>query len=375
VTVIPSQVDDEAGRTVGVEEEFLLVDPESGRPVPWAAAVLAAAGPGGAVHAELFTTQVESVTGICRCRKEIIAQLRHGRKRLADAAAASDALLISAGTPVLSDGPVAPGRGPRFDRITRIYAGILADYQCCGCHVHVGVADRELAVGVVNHLAPWLPTLLALSANSPFEHGADTGHASWRMVLQSRFPGSGIAPWFGSAAEYDERVDQLVDCGVLADRRQSFWLARLSARYPTVEVRVADAAGTVAEATLQAMLSRALVRTALADLAAGRDAWPVDAQLAAAAVWTAARHGLGGPGIDLRTGRLVPARALLADLLTHVSPALEDLGDLDAVRAAVAAVRANGTGADRQRRAAHGGLLAVVRMLAARTLENPIGEP
>jgi carboxylate-amine ligase len=366
--------------TVGVEEEFLLVDPASGTPVQLASSVLGAAAelppaaPDAAVHAELLGTQVEAATGICRSMAELRGQVERGRARLATAAAGRGALLISTGTPVLAGAAPAFGSGERFERIARTYTGLVADYQSCGCHVHIGVPDRELAVGVVNHLAPWLPTLLALSVNSPYERGTDTGHASWRMVLQSRFPGSGIAPWFGSAAAYDEQVDRLVGCGVLADRSMSFWLARPSARFPTVELRVADAAGTVAEAVLQAALSRALVRTALDELAAGHPARPVNGQLAAAAVWTAARYGLGGPAVHLRAERTVPAEALLDELIAAVTPALEDSGDLAAVRAAVATVAAGGTGADRQRRAGRTGLLDVVRMLANQTLETPIPE-
>jgi carboxylate-amine ligase len=114
------------------------------------------------------------------------------------------------------------------------------------------------------------------------------------------------------------------------------------------------------------------VCTALAELAAGREAAPVNAQLAAAAVWTAARYGLRGSAVDLRTERTVDAVHLLDELVTEISPALEELGDLITVRAAVATVRTNGTGADHQRRAASGGPLGVVRMLAKRTLETPV---
>ncbi|HEU5475898.1 MAG TPA: glutamate--cysteine ligase [Actinophytocola sp.] len=371
-----------AGRTVGVEEEFLLVDPVSGQPVDGADEVLVrAAGlpgpaPDAAVHAELLGTQVEAATGVCVDLAELERQVEQGRRRLAAAAEAGGLWLVASGTPVLAGAPVPPSPGERFGWIATRYAGVVADYHSCGCHVHVGVPDRDTAVGVLNHLAPWLPTLLALSANSPFDRGADTGYASWRMVTQSRFPGSGLAPWFGSAAAYDDQVDALVDCGVLADRHQSFWLARLSPRLPTVELRVADTAATVAGAVLQAALSRALVRTALAELAAGREAAPVDGQLAAAAVWSAARYGLRGPAVHLPTGRPVAAARLLAELVDLVSPALAEAGDLAVVRAELAVVSAEGTGADHQRRAAAGGPLAVVRLLAERTLRNPapIGE-
>ncbi|HEU5109249.1 MAG TPA: glutamate--cysteine ligase [Micromonosporaceae bacterium] len=360
--------------TMGVEEEFLLIDPATGAPVDAACRVLARAdhpnAPEALLQPELLQSQVESATGICRTLAEVRAQVGAGRRALAAAAGAEGLWLVSTGTPVCPGAAPSASPGARFAEIMRTYAGVVAEYQCCGCHVHVGVPDRELAVAVLNHLAPWLPTLLALSANSPFECGRDTGYASWRIVTQSRFPGFGTAPWFGSAADYDRQVDALVDCGVLADAHQSFWLARLSSRFPTVELRVADAAATVTEAVLQAALSRALVHTALAALATGREARPVNAQLAAAAVWTAARYGLRGPGVHLGTGRQAPATDLLAELVAWVEPALTESGDLTTVRAALATLTAEGTGADRQRRAAGAGPLGVLRMLSEQTRET-----
>jgi glutamate---cysteine ligase / carboxylate-amine ligase len=345
------------GWTIGVEEEFLLVDPVTRRSVPLGAAVRARAGkhpapgPGAAVHAEMLSSQVEAVTGVCTRLADLAEQLAAGRRRLAAAARGEGARLVSTGTPVL-EGPVPPEEGDRFRRITAAYAGVVADYQCCGCHVHVGVADRETAVAVVNHLRPWLPTLLALSADSPYDRGRDSGYASWRMLEQSRFPGAGVPPWSASAAAYDERLDRLVDCGTLIDRTMTFWLARPSGRLPTVEVRAADAVGTVGEAVLQAALTRALVRTALGELTVGREAARVDDQVAAAALWAAARYGLSGPGVDPVRACPLPALELVRRLLERVSPALEEAGDLVTVRRELDRLLRSGTGADRQRYAA-----------------------
>src|SRR5918997_4729223 len=176
-----------AGLTIGVEEEFLLVDEMSGRTVPRVAAVLAkasAAPPcveGSALHSELLNTQVEAATGVCITLEDLRAQLCQARARLSDAARSEATVLISSGTPVLADivAPTATA-GERYDHIARTYAGVVADYQVCGCHVHVGVPDRDTAVAVVNHVGFWLPTLLAMSGNSPFHQGRDTGYASWR---------------------------------------------------------------------------------------------------------------------------------------------------------------------------------------------------
>jgi glutamate---cysteine ligase / carboxylate-amine ligase len=357
---------------MGVEEEFLLVDAESRHTVARAEAVLSRAAdalpPGANVHTELAPTQVEISTAVCTDLSGLRQQLAAGRLLLAASASAEDAVLVSSGTPVLTGADHPVTAGGRFEKIGDTYQGLVAGYQACGCHVHVGLPDRETAVAVLNHLRWWLPTLVALSVNSPFNRGRDTGYGSWRMIEQARFPGAGIPPYFSSADAYDEQVARLVDCGTVIDPAMTFWLARPSPRFPTVEVRAADAAGTVEDAVLQAALTRALVRTALADLAHGREAQPVGDQIAAAAVWSAARHGLDGVGVDLASQRRVSARELVSQLVERLTPALEDTGDLTLVRGQLSALLAGGTGARRQRIAARSGSLAVVDMLARRTV-------
>jgi len=229
----------------------------------------------------------------------------------------------------------------------------------------------------VNHLRPWLPVLLALSANSPFDRGRDTGYAARRAVEMSRFPGAGVPPWSASAAEWDARVAALVEAGVLVDGAMTFWLARPSPRWPTVEVRAADAAATADEALLQAALVRGLVGAALADLEAGREAPRADAQMCAAALWNAARHGLDRTLTDPVARRPVPAWRRVDDLVARAAPALAATGDLDTVLTLLEAVRRAGTGADRQRRAARrGGPRAAVDLLARQTAAGgPTGPP
>ncbi|GAA3665391.1 glutamate--cysteine ligase [Lentzea roselyniae] len=311
--------------TVGVEEEFLLVDTASARTAVRADAVLARVQDTDLTkfHAELASTQVEAATGPCTSVAELGQALRQARAMLAKAAEEAGLGLVSRGTPVKpSLQPIVSHDNPRFRRVLDTYAGVVEHYEACGCHVHVGVPDRETGVRVLNHLRPWLPTLLALSANS-----AGNGYASWRMVEQSRFPGSGVAPVFPDAAGYDAHVARMVACGTLVDRAQSFWLARLSPKLPTVEFRVADAAATVEDAMLQAALSRALVHTA----AVADEPRPVRDDVCAAAVWAASRYGLDGAGVDPWRECRVPATALLEALLEHVTPALAERGELELV--------------------------------------------
>ena len=353
---------------MGVEEEFLLVDPDTGRTTPAARRVLRAATalPNAAgdsvLHRELLASQVEAATGRCLSLSELGAQLLHGRRQLARAA--GKLLVVPSGTAVLGGDPaITPGE--RFGRIADRYAAVVADYQVCGCHVHVGVPNLETAVGVVNRVRPWLPTLLALSVNSPVHHGVDTGYASWRIVEQSRFPGAGVPPRFASARDYAARVERLVSAGVLLDAAQSFWLVRPSAHLPTVEFRVADVAVDVDGALLQAALSRALVRTALADLARGRPVPDVDDQVAAAAVWSASRYGLAGPAVHPLLACRVPAAELAAELFDTVRPALAETGDLSTVERLLGR---HVTGADRQRLA--GEPTEIVKMLADAALRR-----
>ncbi|GAA4983425.1 carboxylate-amine ligase [Actinopolymorpha pittospori] len=363
----------EIGETFGIEEEFLLVDPASRLPAPRAQEVLTRAAssdrlPQGALlQLELLPTQLEAASGVCRSLTEAAHHIRTTRAVLCDAAAPDGLRLVSVGYPVLSrDERFAPS-APRFARIAELYGEVARTYQSCGCHVHVGMPDRETAVMVMNHLRPWLPTLLAISVNSPFDNGRDTAYHSWRTIRQAQFPGAGIPPCFRSVREYDTLVRRLVECGHLVDTNMTFWLARPSGRFATLEVRAADAAGTVDDAILQAGLTRALVRTIHVDILAGRPVPEFPDQLAAAAVWSAARYGLEGPGVDPAHGGLVPATDLLRRLLRYVRDALEEAGDLGLVHELVALLRRHGTGAARQRGTATAGPQAVVDMLVAQT--------
>ncbi|MEU3642487.1 YbdK family carboxylate-amine ligase [Lentzea sp. NPDC034063] len=319
--------------TVGVEEEFLLVDPASRRTVMRAPAVLARLHGTELTkfHAELAGTQVEAATGPCTSVVILGEALTHARAMVADAAREEGVELLSRGTPVKTATHSIVTEGARYHRILDAYAGVIEDYEASGCHVHVGVPDRETAVAVLNHVRPWLPTLLALSANSP-----DRGYASWRTVLQSRFPGAGVPPLFSGAEEYDAHVGRMVACGTLVDRSQSFWLVRLGSSLPTVEFRVADAAAEVDDAVLQAALSRALVHTAHDDIHSGKEPPAVRDDVLAAAVWAASRYGIEGAGVDPWRECRVPATALVDDLLKHVTSALDERGELSLVHGLIA---------------------------------------
>ncbi|RSN67199.1 MULTISPECIES: carboxylate-amine ligase [Actinomadura] len=339
----------------GIEEEYFVVDPGTREVVPRAADVVrrAAATLGERASTELVGFLAEAKTPPCDDLVKLEEQVRQMRAAMADAAAAEGLRLAATGTPVLGDLVPAPiTAGARYAESVATYRGLDDEQSICSCHVHVEMPDRERAVLVGNHLRPWLPTLLALAANSPFWAGRDTGHACWRALTWARWPVAGPPPYFASLSHYEELVASLLECGALMDTGTIFWDVRPSARLPTVEVRVADVALTAADAAALAGLIRALVETAAAAVDAGDPAPAPPQEMLRAAYWLAARDGTAGTGLDVRTGRPAAQRDLAAALLARAAPALRDSGDADSVARGVGRLLAGGTGAERQR-AAH----------------------
>ncbi|MEU5548837.1 MULTISPECIES: glutamate--cysteine ligase [unclassified Micromonospora] len=337
--------------TVGVEEEFLLVDPDGGAAVPAVEAVMeqVPAELHGQVEREFQTSQIEigSPPGLeLSSIRHSLALLRAG---LADAAERAGARLLAIGTGPI-DGPVPPVVDkPRFDRMIERYRLLVPGPGNNGMHVHVGVPDPDTGVQVLNHVRPWLPILHAVTTNSPFSAGEDTGYASWRSIEWERWPSVAPTPFLTSHHHYRRLIDQLIGSGVMLDEGMLYWYARLSAKYPTVELRIGDVCPTVDDAVLVAGLVRALVATALDDIAAGRPPLPADHHLLVGAHWRAAHDGMEGDAVDLATGELRPAWDLLNQLVGRLGPALDRHGDLAEVTELLDRLREHGTGATRQR--------------------------
>ncbi|MGC4798023.1 carboxylate-amine ligase [Micromonospora saelicesensis] len=357
--------------TLGVEEEYLLLDPDSGRNLPVADQVLAALrGPARDQSRQEFRhSMVEMVTPVCADLTELRAHLVALRRSAAEAATAAGARLVAVGaTPVAEPHRTVPDE-PRYHAMSRRYGPVAHDPAVCGCHVHVGLPDRELAVQVCNHLRVWLPVVQAITTNSPLHDGYDTGHASWRSMQLERWPSIGPTPYFDSVADYDRTVDELIAAGIMLDAAMVYWYARPSSTYPTVEVRVGDVCTEVDDAVLVAALVRSLVATLVDDVRAGVTAPDVRDCLVAAAHWRAAHDGLDGELIDLRAGGTRPAWALVDELMAVIAPALLRHGDLGYVVAQLARLRRDGTGAMRQRQVLDraGDLHAVLDDLITRT--------
>ncbi|MFL6145014.1 MAG: glutamate--cysteine ligase [Labedaea sp.] len=348
--------------TMGVEEEFFLVD-DQGELVQDAAGTIATVddqaqdesdqdstgGDGVDVKAELLRAQVESGSEICHDHRELLANLTELRARLIDGANERGARLLACGT-ILAE-PRDPQRvtaGPRYRRIVGHVGRFVVDGSTCGCHVHVGVDDRDTAIKVSNQLRPWLPVLLALSANSPFHRGSDTGYASSRHLLWGRWPTSGPPPYLESVDHYERIVRGLLGSSAALDRGMIYWDIRPSEHQPTIEIRVHDTAATAAEATLIGVLVRALVADALDRIDRGVPAEQVPHEVLRGQLWRAARDGLEGQCADPGTGELRPAHDILAELVP-LCPGGRD--EQDFVAETLAELRRTGGGAARQRAA------------------------
>jgi glutamate---cysteine ligase / carboxylate-amine ligase len=367
-------------RTFGVEEELLLVDDATGVPVAAAGRVLRHRDGASRDDSDLVELTVELQqemleivysphTDFGSLRDELI----QGRL-LADAEArAVGARAVALGTSPLRATTHATMK-PRYRSIHERYGITARDAMTCGFHVHVSIDSPEEGVGVLDRIRPWLPVLLALSANSPFCNGEDTGYSSYRYNLWGRWPCTGPNEVFGSAHEYRRFEAELLATGALLDEGMLYFDARLSRNHPTVEVRIADVCLLAEDAAVLAALTRGLVETAAREWVQGVPPASVTSKALRLTSWQAALCGLSGTLADPVTGRTAPADFVVERLLDHVQDALLDAGDADAVACGIQRILSSGSGADWQRAEYHrmGSLADVVRAAAAITSGVPV---
>ncbi len=354
---------------MGVEEEFHLVDLRTRRLTTRAPELLAKLSPD--YVAELQSCVVEINSGVADNLDALRADLLRHRQVLVGAAREIGIGVVAAGAVPLSV--------PAEMQVTQTarYLQMLADYQLlareqliCGTHVHVGVDDLDTAVAVANRVSPCLPTLLALSASSPFwADGSDTGYASVRTLVWQRWPTTGLAAPVHSATEYDELVNALVASGVITDAGMVYFDVRPSRHAPTVELRVCDSCPSVDTIVLVAGLFRAMVAREVEAIRAGTPAtvlWPT---LGRAALWRAARSGLEGDLVDIGGRASRPAGEVVNELVCSLRPQLEDTGDWEMISELTRQALLAGTSSARQRRALRrrGRLTDVVDQLIAET--------
>ena len=365
--------------TIGVEEEYQIVDAGTGALRPRNKQLLpgvrAAIGP-DAADTELHTSMIEIGTPVCRTLADVRRELVKGRRAVIDAAARDGDQILAAGTHPFSDWKdqeITPK--DRYYRLANEFRRLAEELVIFGCHVHVGLDDREASIHVMNRARGWLPMLLALTANSPFWLGRDTGYASYRTELFRRWPMTGIPEAFEDRADFDRTIQSLVDAGAIDDFSNIYWDLRPNDRFDTLEFRAADVCSTVDEAVMYAGLCRALTRTCWDAAVADEPYNAPRPELLRAATWRAARFGLEGELVDVAAGRRSTAAAAVESFLTHLRPALESAGEWEEVSGLAAKVLTDGNGATRQRAAlaAGGDLRAVVEHLARETAAGVAG--
>ncbi|MCX4767579.1 glutamate--cysteine ligase [Streptomyces sp. NBC_01275] len=340
-------------RTVGVEEELLLVDPETGEPRALSAAVLARASRyqeaeeppvfERELHSQMLELATHPHSGMGELAEELV-RIRGDAARHAREAGCAVAALATSPLPVSPS--VSMGR--RYQWMAEQYGIATREQLVCGCHVHVSVGSDEEGVAVIDRIRPWLSVLSALSANSPFWQGRESGYSSYRSRVWQRWPSAGPTELFGSAESYHRRVADMVATGTILDEKMVYFDARLSARYPTVEVRVADICLHAETAALVATLVRGLVETAAREWEAGKEPLDHSVSLLRLAGWRAARSGLTGDLLHPETLRHAPAETVVGALLAHVEDALADSGDLERACASSAELLRHGNGSQLQ---------------------------
>ncbi len=330
--------------SLGVEEELLLIDAE-GQLVPAAEEVLesvAGTALAARVSAEIFTEQIELKTGICGDGGEVLKQLRELRRGIREA---GFELLACGLHPTVAGGEAVLVDKPRYE-IVRRDLGALLKTPPCGLHVHVGMADPETAIAVTNAFRLYLPVLQALSANSPFEEGVDSGHASARTQVVRSYPRFQVPRHFRDYAEFLEVADQLVAAAGVDDYTYIWWDVRPHPRLGTVEVRALD----VPTEPLTSAAIAALIQAIAAKEIDQPSASIPHREALEESYFQAARHGLDAE-VLFGSERLEPVREAAARVLDAVRPYARQLGDADSL-APVERILREGNGADEQRRLA-----------------------
>jgi carboxylate-amine ligase len=365
--------------TLGVEEEYMLLDPETFDLVQHVEAVLAAAEGHELeqrVNPELMQSVLEIATPVCHTAAEVESELKTLRTYVIGLAAERGLRVGSAGTHPFSlfERQRITARD-RYRHLVDQLQYVARRELIFGLHIHVAVDDPEKAIQIVNGLLAHLPSLLALSASSPFWRGEATGLASSRQMVFAAFPRSGPPPRFRDYADYAEVVGQLEKTGCIADYTHIWWDIRLHPRFGTVEIRICDAVTRVEDAVALAAFCQALVKLYSERYAVGAEIPSYHRILTTENKWLAARYGLEAPVMDLATGRRnrVPVAQLVRRTLKEIEPHARELGceqELEGIRE----ILARGNGSDRQRRIwnANRDIVEVVREIAEATEEAAV---
>ena len=367
--------------SIGIEEEYMLVNPESGdlvRKVPRSLMPAMKRKLGDTVSPEFLQAQVEVGTPPCKSVGEAQRELASLRGTVAEVAAQHDMAIIAASTH-----PFADAHDQHITNKAR-YAALAEDLQevvrrllISGMHVHVGINDDDLRIDLMNQASYILPHLLALSTSSPFWHGLDTGLKSYRLSVWNELPRTGLPHPFETFSDFQRHVGVLINAGVIEDATKIWWDLRPSARYPTLEMRIADLCTTLKDAACVAALFQCWLRM-LHRLRLANQRWrQYSTWLLDENRWRAHRYGIDNGLIDFGHGAIVPYPELLDEILEHIREDAEALGCAAEVKHARTIIR-RGTSAHRQLKVYYralergqspqAALAAVVRWLRKETL-------
>ncbi len=359
--------------TIGVEEEYQIID-SAGDLHSHIDALLAAATPrlGDKVKREMMQSVVEVGTSICENVEEARAQLADMRGTLASLLEPEALRIACAGTHPFSRWHEQEiTQHDRYKMLEEELQDVVRSLLIFGLHIHVGIPDPELRIEVLNEARYFLPHLLALSTSSPFWMGRNTGLKSYRSVIWSSFPRTGIPPELNSYDEYENYVDLLVKTGSIDNGKKIWWDLRAHPSFPTLEFRVCDQTTRLEETICIAALIQAICAKLLQLRARNLGFRKYMPALIGENKWRAIRYGLDGKLIDFGKQAEVPMRELALELVEFVDDVVDDLGSRSAVEY-VHTILAEGTSADRQLAVLQGGgdTRAVVKLLADETLRG-----
>lgn len=338
--------------SIGIEEEYLLVDQKSLDLAAAPSAMMKACDKQlkGQVSPEFLQCQIEVGTKVCKNVDEARQNLAHLRKTIKTIANDHGLAPIAA-----SCHPFANWRNQRhtnkqrYHDLARDLGGVVERMLICGMHVHVGIGDDDdLRIDLMNQLSYFLPHLLALSTSSPFWQGRDSGLASYRLTVFDNLPRTGLPPRFDSYAQYQRSVHTIIDNGIIEDTSKIWWDLRPSACFATLETRICDVSPILDHTISIAAIIQALTRM-LYRLRRSNQRWRQYASfLINENRWRAQRYGINEGLIDFGLGKIVPYSDLLEEIIELLNEDAKALGSLKALRGARNILR-TGTSADRQR--------------------------
>ena len=360
--------------TLGIEEEFQIVDPSTRELRSHVSEILEEGKMllGERVKPEMIQSMIEVGTGVCKDIQEARADITNLRAVISELVRRQGLVILAAGTHPFSDWQDQKiFKNSRYESIVEENQIVARSLLTFGLHIHVGIANSERAIQIMNAIRYLLPHVLALSTSSPFWLGVNTGLKSYRSEVFARFPRTGIPDYFESHASFERYVELLVKTGCIDNAKKIYWDVRPHPVFPTLEFRICDIPTRVDDTIALAALFQAMVAKVNKLLDQNLTFRPHHKMLIEENKWRAVRYGLDGKMIDFGKGTEVPVRDLIHELLQFVDDVLDDLRSRKEIRH-IQTILNRGTSSDEQLRVWRetGNIHAVVDRLIELTMEN-----